>query len=105
MHATAPEPHVLLFRRRKDFDAQLAQRQLEQQRLLQLAAAAEHEAKARELEKRRQQELEEKRVEAKAQQKLRQMGVCPVGYRWIKQVGGYRCAGGLHFVSAAQLGM
>ncbi|KZV62155.1 cyclin-dependent kinase regulatory subunit, partial [Peniophora sp. CONT] len=27
----APEPHVLLFRRSKTFDAQLAQRQLEQQ--------------------------------------------------------------------------
>ena len=43
IHATAPEPHVLLFRRSKTFDAQLAQRQLEQQQ----AAYANGKAAAR----------------------------------------------------------
>ena len=52
------------------------------------------------------EEAERKRKEeAKAQKKLRDMGVCPVGFRWIKQGTGYRCAGGSHFVSNAQLGM
>ena len=46
-----------------------------------------------------------KRREAQAQQKLRSMGVCPVGYRWIKQASGYRCAGGSHYVSDAELGL
>jgi SpoVK/Ycf46/Vps4 family AAA+-type ATPase len=80
-------------------------RQLEQQRLKRLAAAIERERKARELEARRQKEIEEKRREAKAQEQLRRMGVCPAGYNWIKQAGGYRCTAGGHFVTNAQLGM
>ena len=42
-------------------------------------------------------------VEQRKQQKLREMGVCPVGFRWIKSNNGYRCAGGSHFVSDADL--
>lgn len=85
-------------------DAEL-QRQLEQQRLQKIAAAVERERWIRELEARRQRELEEKRREAKVQEKLRHMGVCPVGFRWIKQSGGYRCAGGAHWVTDSQLGL
>jgi hypothetical protein len=49
-------------------------------------------------------EVERKRKEeVQAQKKLRNMGVCPVGFRWIKQGTGYRCAGGSHFVSMAAL--
>ena len=55
-------------------------RQLDVQRLKRLAAEAERERKARELEARRQKELEEKRKEQMAQEKLRQMGVCSAGY-------------------------
>ncbi len=36
---TAPEPHVLLFRRAKNFDAQLAQQQLYEQQQQQYANA------------------------------------------------------------------
>ncbi|RAK83097.1 AAA family ATPase [Aspergillus costaricaensis CBS 115574] len=51
-------------------------------------------------------EIEErKKKEEEAQRKLREMGVCPMGYRWIPQATGYRCAGGSHFVSSAQLGL
>ena len=83
-------------------------------------AAATH-AKAEDEAKRRHEQLrlerlraaaeavlariaEEKAQEEKKQQKLRQMGVCVAGFQWIKQAGGYRCAGGSHFVSEAQLG-
>ena len=52
----------------------------------------------REQQTRRQQE-------AKAQQKLREMGVFIMGYRWIKQSTGYRCAGGSHFVGNDALGL
>lgn len=45
-----------------------------------------------------------RKEEAQAQKKLRDMGVCPVGFRWIKQRTGYRCAGGSHFVSNSELG-
>jgi hypothetical protein len=57
---------------------------------------AEHERKRKVAEM-------ERRKEAEAQQKLRQMGVCCMGYRWIKQTGGYRCAGGAHWVDDAAL--
>jgi ATPase family associated with various cellular activities (AAA) len=46
-----------------------------------------------------------RRKEARTQSKLRQMGVCPMGFQWIKQSGGYRCAGGTHFVTNEQLGI
>ncbi|KGO64122.1 ATPase, AAA-type, core [Penicillium italicum] len=69
-----------------------------------------------ELERRRQEEILEKlrkqqaaldearRKEQADQMKLRSMGVCVMGYQWLKQNGGYRCAGGSHWVSNAQLG-
>jgi Cdc6-like AAA superfamily ATPase len=51
----------------------------------------------------RAEEERKRKEEAVAQKKLRQMGVCPVGFRWIKQSTGYRCAGGSHFVSKEAL--
>lgn len=67
--------------------------------------AIEARRKAEQERQRQEQLLLEQQREAKAQQKLRQMGVCPVGFRWIKQAGGYRCAGGSHFIGNEQLGM
>jgi Ni/Co efflux regulator RcnB len=63
-----------------------------------------------ELERRRKEELyaameREKEKERKAQAKIRELGICVAGYRWIKQGTVYRCAGGAHFVSDAQLGL
>ncbi|RDA90958.1 hypothetical protein CP533_3079 [Ophiocordyceps camponoti-saundersi (nom. inval.)] len=46
-------------------------------------------------------EREEREKAAKA--KLKQSGVCPVGYEWIRQEGGYRCAGGSHWMGDEQL--
>ncbi|PLB48657.1 putative AAA family ATPase [Aspergillus steynii IBT 23096] len=54
--------------------------------------------------KREAAELEQQK-EQKAQHKLRKMGVCCMGYAWIRQSNGYRCAGGSHFVSNQQLGI
>ncbi|KAJ7583678.1 P-loop containing nucleoside triphosphate hydrolase protein [Mycena floridula] len=76
-------------------------RQRELARLAELKVKAEkekREAAKRELEQQRRQE-------AAVQTKLRSMGVCVAGFRWIKQHGGYRCAGGTHFISDAQLGV
>ncbi|CAG7555761.1 unnamed protein product [Fusarium equiseti] len=43
-----------------------------------------------------------KKIE-EAKEKLKKMGVCPVGYHWIKQSGGYRCAGGSHWMTDEQV--
>ena len=69
-----------------------------------MASRAKREAEDK-LHRAREEAERKKKDEAKAQKKLRDMGVCPVGFRWIKQDAGYRCAGGAHFVSNAQLGI
>jgi len=55
----------------------------------------------------RQREVDEQRrkKEQQAQVKLREMGVCVQGFVWKKQHGGYRCAGGSHYVSNTALGL
>lgn len=80
-------------------------KKLEEERLREAAARAERARRAAELKAREEAEKLERQREAKAQAKLRHMGVCPVGYRWIKQAGGYRCAGGSHWVTDSQLGL
>lgn len=80
-----------------------ARRLLEEERLrrerewrqqMEIAARMEQDRRNREKERRKEQAV---------QNKLREMGVCVAGFRWIKQATGYRCAGGSHFISKAQL--
>ncbi|KAF8531244.1 P-loop containing nucleoside triphosphate hydrolase protein [Gautieria morchelliformis] len=80
-------------------------RRHEEERLKLLAAKVEREKIVAELEEKRRKALEERKQEAQVQAKLRAMGVCVAGYRWIKQSMGYRCAGGSHFISNAELGL
>jgi len=40
---------------------------------------------------------------AEMQARLQKMGVCVQGFVWIRQSGGWRCHGGGHFISDAQL--
>lgn len=84
-------------------DAERAElkRRHEQSRLAEHRARMERERVLQELAKVR---IRQER-EIKAQRKLREMGVCVAGFRWIKQARGYRCAGGSHFVSDQQLGI
>ncbi|KAK6526384.1 hypothetical protein TWF694_004981 [Orbilia ellipsospora] len=67
-------------------------RRLEQERIQMELARRERERILAALEEERQKAME-------AQKKLRKMGRCPVGFEWIKQASGYRCAGGSHFLS------
>ena len=59
--------------------------------------------KAAYLEEVRRQAEEKRKKEAKIQAALRTMGVCVAGFQWINVGSGYRCAGGMHFVSNTQL--
>ncbi|KAJ5114222.1 hypothetical protein N7456_002756 [Penicillium angulare] len=77
--------------------------QLEQERLQREIERREQEEIARKLEIKRQAEADARRREQAIQVKLRSMGVCVQGFQWIKQSGGYRCAGGSHCVSDAEL--
>lgn len=80
-------------------------RLLEEARIREEQAKAERDRIQRELEKRKKIEEDRKKKEETAQKKLREMGVCVQGYRWIKHGGGYRCAGGSHWISDRQLGI
>ncbi|KAI0541591.1 P-loop containing nucleoside triphosphate hydrolase protein [Xylaria digitata] len=56
-----------------------------------------------ETERRNREEKMKKELETKA--RLKRMGVCPMGYEWIPQAGGYRCTGGSHYMTNKQLGI
>jgi hypothetical protein len=45
------------------------------------------------------EEEDRRRKQAAVKKKLMQMGRCPAGFDWIKEGGGYRCAGGSHVMS------
>ncbi|PKS09397.1 hypothetical protein jhhlp_004012 [Lomentospora prolificans] len=45
-------------------------------------------------EEKKRREEEQKKLE-----KLKAIGVCPVGFNWVRQGGGYRCTGGSHFMA------
>lgn len=64
--------------------------------LLLLAKRAKEEAV-----RRAKEEMERRKVlELTAQTALRRMGVCPAGFKWLRQGGGgWRCTGGTHYVS------
>lgn len=85
-------------------DVQQLKQMQERARLEERAADAARRKAMEELEKMRLREVEQKREE-RVQQRLREMGVCCMGYRWIKQGDGYRCEAGGHFVSNGQLGL
>ena len=104
------------FRRLQEEKRQEEQR-VEDLKRAEQAAADEEERRIREqeriaaeLERRRKEAIlraieEEREKEKKRQKKLRELGPCPAGFHWIKQSGGYRCAGGGHWLDDAMVGM
>ena len=82
-----------------------AKRRREQERLRREEERRRREEELARLERARRAAEEARRKEAAAQQKLRTLGVCVAGFRWIKQAGGYACEGGSHYVSDAQLAL
>ncbi|KAL9620613.1 MAG: hypothetical protein Q9160_004867 [Pyrenula sp. 1 TL-2023] len=80
-------------------------KRLEAARLRRVKEMRAMQEKMEKLKRERERQQEERRKEEVAQMKLRQMGVCVAGFRWIKQRGGYRCAGGTHWVGDKELGV
>jgi AAA+ superfamily predicted ATPase len=72
--------------------------ELEKQRL-----AREAIERADAAEKQRLKEEEQRRQQQAVMERVAMIGKCPMSFAWIKQGGGYRCAGGSHFVSDEQL--
>ncbi|KAJ5779630.1 ATPase AAA-type core [Penicillium paradoxum] len=81
-----------------------AKRRHEQARLKHELERRRQEAILEKLRKQQEALAEARRKEQANQTKLRTMGLCIAGFQWLKQAGGYRCAGGTHWVSDAQLG-
>lgn len=88
-------------------DAEKAElmRRREEARLKEAAAREQQARAAAEREAKRKEEERLRKEDAVVQAKIRQMGVCVAGFRWIKQSDGYRCAGGAHFIDNAALGI
>lgn len=86
-----------------------ARREIElKQEAARLAEQKAREARERmlaELERARREQERKRQREERAQKKLKEMGVCVAGFRWIKQTGGWRCAGGSHFVGDKDVGV
>lgn len=78
------------------------QQEKEYRDLLKAQRTAREEDRAK-IVKRLLEEEERRKKEEEARKKLEASGMCPMGYRWIKQSGGYRCEGGSHFMSDAAL--
>ncbi|RYP33869.1 hypothetical protein DL768_011074 [Monosporascus sp. mg162] len=87
-------------KRRKEIEEELR----EEKRRIEAALKAKREAEEK-LRKAQEEAEKKKRQELAVQEKIREMGICPMGYRWIKVGGGYRCAGGTHYLSNSQLGI
>ncbi|KAF8436537.1 P-loop containing nucleoside triphosphate hydrolase protein [Boletus edulis BED1] len=79
------------------------QRELEIARRREAEVKAARERAVEELRRKRQEEARRAQSEQEIRRKLQRSGRCPMGYRWVKQVGGWRCEGGSHFVSDGQL--
>jgi flagellar biosynthesis GTPase FlhF len=113
------DKHALIAGER-EYKQRQEEKKKEEQRikdLIRAVKAAAQDEERRRLEKarieaelrRRQRDAEmaaierQRAVEREMQKKIRMMGPCPMGFRWIKGSGGYRCAGGSHWLSDAQI--
>ena len=96
---------TLAAQKAKDEDEANELKRLHEQARLERLAALRAKQEAEEAWRKAREEEERKRKEAKVQAKLRDLGVCVAGFRWIKQAEGYRCGGGSHFIGNGQLGI
>lgn len=77
----------------------------EQMRLREIELRAERARYEQALAAKRAEEVKQRKEEARVQAKIRELGQCVAGYKWIKQSDGYRCSAGGHFLDNAVLGI
>ena len=99
------EVEKLALEREKNDQLEELKRRHEEARLKHLVAKRARDEAEERARKIREEAERKQKEEAIVQAKLRDMGVCCAGFRWIKQSDGYRCAGGMHFVSNGHLGL
>lgn len=68
-----------------------------------LLAKVEEALQILEAERKAARTREEKKRKEMVQTRIRQMGRCPMNFEWLPTSGGYRCAGGSHFISASEI--
>ncbi|KFH44801.1 Stage V sporulation protein K-like protein [Hapsidospora chrysogenum ATCC 11550] len=78
-------------------------REGEYQAKLKAKREAEDDALRDQIVKELVEEEERRKREAEMRKKLELGGRCPVGYHWIRQQGGWRCAGGSHYVPDGEM--
>lgn len=103
--ALAEELARLAAKKVRDDHLQELKRQREEARLRELAAQRARDEAEDRVRRARAEVERARKEEARVQAKLRDIGVCVAGFRWTKQAGGYRCAGGAHFVTDGELGL
>jgi hypothetical protein len=79
------------------------ERLAELRRLEERLAAAQAEAVRLAAEAEHQRVQEQYKKEALIREKIRQMALCPAGFDWHREGGGWRCNGGSHFISNDEL--
>eukprot|EP00961_Rhodomonas_salina_P145017 1952033-Rhodomonas_salina.2 len=75
-------------------------RKVEEERREQERRLAEERRKREEVAQRLREEADKAR---QIQARLQRLNPCPAGFNWFKHGGGWRCGGGSHFVSDAEL--
>jgi len=80
---------------------QIAEEQARQEALQRAREA--YEAKLRQQREAEERRREEERKKQAIQEALRRISPCPAGFQWYKCGTGWRCGGGSHFVSDAEL--
>lgn len=92
------EYRIAELKRREEAAAEAQERQrLEEERIRAELERRRRDEELAALERERQKEME-------MLKKLKQMGVCCMGFEWIRQARGFRCAGGSHFLTNRQAG-
>ncbi|KAF4126208.1 Superfamily I DNA and/or RNA helicase [Geosmithia morbida] len=86
----------------KDADEE-ARREAEYQAKVKASREAKDDALREQIIRELMAEEEQRKEEEERKKKLELSGRCPVGYHWIRQDSGWRCAGGSHFVSEMDL--